>query len=394
MVPEAVLVAVEDEFSPHYVQAGGAPVIAGSGPGVFSCPCGRSTLIAGYEPRECLGLSIQCAACGEVVETPGLAPGVPPPASVTLIERGASDPPAVVPPGTALIGRQERDRLAAMFLPRATGGEVQTLSPALLDDVEETLHRWTGAHLDPTAASYKSAPLAWAVAHCRARLAAPDWAGFVDDADLVAMTVIAGFREFFTCWSRHPLFRGMLGTVEAQGFSLHGMGMFGAAKYLFHDGNQVAFDLMPDAPPRIAGIKVILPGHEAMSVAVERFDRFEWPNGAEWTPRSLLVSVIDAMAAVQGRINRLRPGILVLSPGAVGGGFDRALIDAMATAVRSHGKRHRGLSAVAAILPKVQVAGAPGAAMFGYHFYPVPNRHHAVGEQVRIGSRGNHAEFV
>ena len=61
---------------------------------VFGCRCGQSLLIAGYEPRNFLGIAIQCAACGRISETPGLPQGAAPPAAVTLVERGAENPPA------------------------------------------------------------------------------------------------------------------------------------------------------------------------------------------------------------------------------------------------------------------------------------------------------------
>ena len=103
---------------PHYVQTGSAPAITGSGFGLFPCPCGKSLLIAGYEPRQFLGIALRCAACGEISETPGLSLGAPPPPAVTLVERGAEQPPAAVAAGTVLIGREEMERLAALYLPR------------------------------------------------------------------------------------------------------------------------------------------------------------------------------------------------------------------------------------------------------------------------------------
>ena len=100
---------------PHYVQTGNTPAIAGPGFGVFGCECGQSLLISGYEPRHFLGIAIRCASCGRVSETPGLAEGTPPPPSVTLVERGAENPPSAISLGTVLIGREEMDRLAALY---------------------------------------------------------------------------------------------------------------------------------------------------------------------------------------------------------------------------------------------------------------------------------------
>jgi hypothetical protein len=134
--------------------------------------------------------------------------------------------------------------------------------------------------------------------------------------------------------------------------------------------------------------------HDQMAVAVNRFDRFEWPNGGNATAQSVRAAVIEAMASAQGSINRLRPGMLVLSAGASEGMFDQLLVDSIAAAVASHGKRHRGLAAVSAIFPKVSLTGRHREARFGYSFYPVANRAHSIGRAVRIGSRADYTGFA
>jgi hypothetical protein len=82
--------------------------------------------------------------------------------------------------------------------------------------------------------------------------------------------------------------------------------------------------------------------------------------------------------------------MLVLSPGAVEGKADQLFIDNIFAAIGSHGKRYRGLAAVAVIAPKVLPTGKPREVRFGYSFYPIPNRNHAIGQSVRIGSRADH----
>jgi hypothetical protein len=67
--------------------------------------------------------------------------------------------------------------------------------------------------------------------------------------------------------------------------------------------------------------------------------------------------------------------------------FDQMLADSITAAIRSHGKRHRGLAAVAAIMPKVRLTGVQREARFGYSFYPVANGHHSVGQSVKVGAR-------
>jgi hypothetical protein len=66
-------------------------------------------------------------------------------------------------------------------------------------------------------------------------------------------------------------------------------------------------------------------------------------------------------------------------------------VDSIVAALGSHGKRHRGLAAVSAILPKVLITGRHREVRFGYSFYPVPNRSHSIGQSVRIGSRPDYS---
>jgi len=374
---------------PHYTQAGGAPAITGAGFGLFSCDCGNSLLIAGYEPRNFLCIAIRCAACGRISETPGLPQGAVPPPFVTLVERGAESPPAAIASGGVLIGREEMERIAALYQPRSTETDPHVISDALLDEVEFQQLRWTSEPLNRAPLSYKDHALAWAVAHFRARLRDPDWTSFSEDTDLVAVTVIAAFRDLFASWAHHPLFGAMIGTAASQGYSLHAMAMFGAAKSMASAGNRVGFVPTGGPRPRIVSFRLVLGGPDDMSVVVNRFDRFEWPDGAPATAQTVRAAVIEAMTSVKGSINRLRPGMLVLSAGAL----EQLFVESIVGAVGSHGKRHRGLAAVSVIFPKISMTGKHREVRFGYSFYPVANRNHTVGQSVRIGSRADFADI-
>jgi hypothetical protein len=377
-------------LAPHYRQIGDTPAIIGTGFGILGCDCGKSLLISGYEARNFLGIAIQCAACGRVTETPGVPLGAAPPAAVTIIERGAEQPPPTIGSGTVLMSREEAERLAALYQPRSTNTDQHVISDALLDDVEFQQRRWTNEPLDPSPSDHRDNALAWAVAHFRARLRDPDWTSFANDTDMVAVTIIAAFRDLFASWVHHPLFGAMVGTAAVQGFSLHAMATFGTAKSMASAGNRVGFVATEGPRPKIVSFQLVLDAQDSMSVAMHRFDRFEWPNGGKATPDLLRAAVLEAMASVQGSINRLRPGMLVLSAGASEGAFDQLLIDTVNAAVGSHGKRYRGLAAVSAIFPKVALSGQHREVRFGYSFYPIANRSHSVGQSVRIGTRDDY----
>ncbi len=373
--------------TPHYTQHGDAPAITGAGFGMFPCACGKSLLIAGYEARNFLGISIQCAACGAISETPGLYPGVPPPANVTVIERGMANPPAAIDAATVLIGREEVARLAAQYQPRDTAADVHLITEALLDDVDFQQSRWTNIPLNPAPSGYQSQPLAWAVAHFRERLRQPDWVSFTDDADVVAVTVIAAVRDLFASWVHHPLFSAMVGTAAASGFSLHGVALAASAKALSRSGNRVAFVTAPGPLPQLRSLQLVLAEQAPMVVVTARYDRFEWPNGAKASPQVVLHDVSEAMDQVRGQVNRLHPGMLILSTGASDTTFDHMLSESLSVSMASQGKRHRGLAAVALIIPKVFLTPTPREARFGHTFYPVPNRHLDMGRSIQLASR-------
>ena len=184
--------------------------LSAQGSGQFSCGCGQSLLIAGYEPQNFLGIAIQCAACGRISETPGLPEGAQPPANVTLVERGAEHPPR---------DRRQRDRPDQ---PRGNGAPRGVPSTARHRRRSACGQRCVArrdgnptAKLDERAAppaphSYQQQPLAWAVAHFRQRLRDPEWTSFADSADSTAAAVIAAFRDLFASWGHHPLFGAMI----------------------------------------------------------------------------------------------------------------------------------------------------------------------------------------
>src|SRR5262249_44947684 len=153
--------------------------------------------------------------------------------------------------------------------------------------------RWTEQSLPSSLIGYRKHALGWAAAHFRARLRDPDWTSFTEDADMVAVAVIAAFRDLSDSWGHHPLFGAMIRATAAQGCSLHAMATFGAAKSMASAGNRVAFPA-DGFRHRVISFHVLLGGQDQMSVAVRPCTRFEWPDGAPATPRLVGGEVIDA----------------------------------------------------------------------------------------------------
>ena len=80
---------------------------------------------------------------------------------------------------------------------------------------------------------------------------------------------------------------------------------------------------------------------------------------ARRSPEVLTAVVVDALAAAQGRVNRARPGIVVLTASIFQPDFDQMVVDAIHAAFQAVGRRHRGVAAVAIVMPKVLPIGTP-----------------------------------
>jgi len=103
----------------------------------------------------------------------------------------------------------------------------------------------------------------------------------------------------------------------------------------------------------------------------------------------LRTAVIDAVASAQGRVNRSRPGIVVLAATILQPDFDQMVVDAIHAAFQSVGKRHRGVAAVAIIMPKVLPTGDPERVGFGYAFYPILNPRFAGENPIALQAQGD-----
>ncbi len=381
----------------HFVQVGAAPVCLGDGSGTLDCPCGRSLLVAGYRPGSLLAISIQCFACGAVTTTPSLPPGEVLPARVRAVAPDAEPVPTSLrlPPGTVLAGTAELQRADRLNRPHDPPREPMSLSAATIAEAVTDYDRLTqggfAAHLQasqgPTPGRHS---LAWALGRLQGRVGQPGWSCLADNPDSVSAAHLGAFRHFVATWSQHPLFAAMAATVATDGFSVHALAVFAAAKNLFDGGNHVVFD-RPAADNRIGGFSLGPPGAEDLSAVVQPVTRFEWPRLQPADPATLRVAILEAAATAQGRLNAKRPGILVLSLGGVPADFDQPLVDGIGAVLRAQGRRHRGITAVAAILPKLVATPRRDQVAFGWAFYPIANPHHATGRTVKIGAREDFA---
>jgi hypothetical protein len=377
----------------HFVQGGDEPILVGAGTGTLACACGN-TLISGYDQQRVLGIGLQCARCGAVTITPQFQAGITPPTATIVAEPSAQPRLAsmTVPPGVAVVGRTEMDRLGALYRPVTPADNTYRMSPERLDEVRTAYERHVGVALRPVAAhpedpfrGLQDHALGWAVGHLQASMHDGAWGGILDVPDAAAALHIAGFLHFSATWSHHPVFPAMAATVADHGCSLHGLAPFAAAHCLNMMGNRIVFPSPLGYPGRVEGFALTTGPTDILPVHTEVFDRFTFPFGLVWDHANLRAAVSAAIEAAQGRINLRHPGLLVLSPGTAPGDYDAAINQAVETAMLSLGRKNRGLMAVASVMLRQQPTTDPAAIRFGYGFFPVANKRFQGQNQLRTG---------
>jgi hypothetical protein len=380
--------------APHYIQVGDTPAFIGAGAADLICRCGQSILIKGYLPANFLAIRIKCFRCGAITGTPGLPEGEILPRSAVGIARIAA--PVVVPAsvgrGAVLACRDEIPRFA-LTRPRDPPNEAVKLSRSMVEATAQEYDRLTGgrlvAHMDASPPAMGSAegdyPFAWAVSRLRQQIDQRGWSWLRQNDDALAAMYVVALQDCLHCWGQHPSFGQLaLPLAEPRRF-LRTMTGFATAKLLFDAGNRVGFD--PPTPVRTdVQLHFSTAAGEPLSLAMLAPDALQWKEREGRSPRVIRSAVVDALVSAQSRVNSRNPGVVVLSVSILLPDFDQALVDGIHAAFRTVGRKHRGVAAVSAIMPKVLPAGQPDRVGFGYAFYPIRNPHFAGENPIRLGS--------
>ncbi len=390
------------EPAPHFLQVGAAPVFVGDGAGDLACRCAGSTLVRGHRPGMLLAISIECSACGAVTATPGLDPGQVVPFGTRMVDRNRMlvPEPLVLAPDMVLADREELVRVDLLSQPRDVPAAPFDVTAATLATAAADYDRLSDGKLathraavppdsDDAAPGLASLPLAWALGKLEPNIETPGWWCLAKDADTIAAAQLGAFREFLLAWGHHPLFPAMAATAAATGFSTHSLAVFAAARCMAADGNRIGF-VPPDRGERIDGFHIVTGSTETgapdrVAVLVRRFDRFDWPRGRDIQVAATRAATIDALIASQSRINVRRPGIVVLSVGSVLRQHDPLIIEGVTRALHERGRRHRGLAAVALVLPKIYPTARSDQVVFGWIIMPFANPHHT-GSGIKLAS--------
>jgi hypothetical protein len=377
----------------HYIQIGSEPLFRGTGEGELLCSCGKSVLVEGYLPANFLAIRLQCFRCGAVTTTPGLAQGEILPRWATPVEATAMPKLTASPVarGELLVAREAIERQYAATRPESPPDESVLLSRSLLEAAAANYDRLTGGLLGQhTEASplgegedHGPFPFAWATLRLRERIDQPGWAWLYQNDDAMAAMYVVAMHHLMRCWARHPLLARLAAPLAQRNGFIRAVTTLAMAKLLFDAGNRVGFTFRAGD----VDVHFSTPAGEPLSLALLAPKPLQWRHKDARSTATLTHAVIDALRAAQARVNTGNPGIVVLATSILQPDFDQMAVDAIHAAFHVTGRRHRGVAAVAIIMPKVLPAGPPDRVGFGYAFYPILNPRFAGKNPVRFGPR-------
>jgi len=378
--------------APHIVQLGDAPIFIGAGDGDLVCRCGASVLISGYLPHNFLAIRIQCFRCGNVTTTPGLPAGEILPREAVGVPRKAQPVLASsqISPHAVLVCEDEIAGYA-LTRPRNPPTEPMLLSAAMLEQVAAAYDRLTGGLLAEHSAEAERAvsaaatgyPLAWALLRLRDKIDIPGWSWIYQNDDALAAMYVCTMQHWLACWGDDPRLDWIAIPLASPGRYLRTMTVFAAAQLLFASGNRVGFAVPTAAEPDV-GLH-FSPGGAELSLAVSTPPALQWAAHERWSPQAVYATVTEAVAAAHGRINRARPGVVLLITSILQPNFDQAVVDSIHELFRGPRIRHRRIAAIAAIVPKVMPTQRLDRVGFFYGFYPIENPRFLGSSPVRVG---------
>ncbi len=352
-------------------------------------------LIQGYLPANFLAIRIQCFRCGMITSTPGLPEGdiLPRSAMPVPTNRRPMVTTAAIARGAIIACQDAITRDYALTRPHSFPDEPLVLSRTMLEFVAADYDRLTSGRLAEQAAGSPPAegveqgafPFAWSVLRLRERIVQPGWSWLYQDDDAMAAMHVTAMHHLMQCWGQHPLRARLAAPLAEPDRFIRTVTTLAMAKLLFDAGNRVGFSLSG----KDVELHFTTAADEPLSFALLAPDALQWRQRDRRSPDTLRAAVIEAMASAQGQVNRSRPGIVVLAASLLLPDFDQMVVDAIHAAFQSVGRRHRGVAAVAVVMPKVLPAGQPDRIGFGYAFYPIRNPRFAGENPIRLGSQGD-----
>jgi hypothetical protein len=385
-----LLSSATDREAPHVIQIGATPAFTGEGRGDLLCRCGASVLIQGYRPAQFIDIRIRCGRCGLVSGTPGLEEGEILPRSATPV--APAQVPAItssrVATGTVLVCQDAFTRRYRQTQPVAVPDVPILVTRAMLEAAAADYDRLSGGLLAEQATASPPAlsdehgayPFSWAVLRLREQIGRPEWSWLYQNEDAMAAMYVAAMHHLVQCWGQYPLLSRLAAPLAQPGRYLRTVAGFALAKLLFDSGNRVAFSLTGGD----VDLRVVTAGGEPLSVALLAPERLQWREKDRRSADGFRHAIMDAMNTAQPQVNRGTPGIVALAVSILHPDFDQMVVDAIHAAFQSVGRRHRGIAAVAIVMPKVLPAGQPDRLGFGYAFYPIPNPNFAGSNPVRL----------
>ncbi len=349
------------EERPTLIQGCDAPIlrIVDGGDNTLLCAeCDGSVLVEGYRPECLVGIWLQCNKCGHITSTPSLPPGetfhfkiVPLESTRRYWIRSTIEQHASV----TLTCDQELAMESAETRPRPAETESTELSQDSLGALATKLDVLSGGCFTPYLESaersiahgeryFSENPLAWAIRYLLPKL---DNGTLKEDEDtLVALALIAGYKEVLSRWLHHPHFPHL--ARELCSSFHHTLSKLIAANYLNECGNIIAHNLLAPDAGRSADLYVRFSAIKKFHLEVKAPEAIEWPNKLD--QRSEMEIVVEkCLLNARGQIGTSNPGVLIIGSSCITRGFFENFDNAIHSTLQNKGTGHRGVAAVALV---------------------------------------------
>lgn len=348
------------EERPILLQGSAAPIIIReieNGKDLLCEGCKRSILVKNYLHECFIGIGLQCL-CGHITWTPSIPAGeVFPARTLTLGDKGKFliGSSVINSKDVVLTCDQELGAAAKITAPSTVDIENLELTIENLEKLSYELDILSGGKfnmflraakkaVDRGHTYYRANPLAWAMEFIKRHL--NDNTLYMNDATLVALSMIQGYRTIIHKWKTH-VYISHIAKEFCDSFH-HTLSQFIAASYLSAHGNKIAVNLPSPGIGRSADLYVRLSASEKLFLEVKTPKAVEWPGKVN-SRREMKKIVERCLSSARGQIGTRKPGILIIGTTCLASGFVDDFSESIRRVLKSKGFNYSGVAGIAVV---------------------------------------------
>lgn len=348
---------------PRFIQGSDQPAFEGLGTDDFVCSNCGNILAKNLDTRSLAAVDIECRACGVVTRTASWPDNETMPFHILLLSLGKKyllNTPLKLNNRLVITCEQEVARIKAITGSKKAGNDLVTLSHEVLDTLVLELNIYTNGDFEKNLTRTLNArkkgnmrfldfPLAWAIAHLRARLDE----NFIDvqSIDKIAIQYLQQYRETNSRWKHHPLFTSIVRAICSEFH--HFITMLITACYLEDSGNRIGLTDSESAKGRSPDLYINTELNERVSIEVKAPKVFLWPqenkNSSEFER-----SIFSALQSARGQITG-SSGLVVIGANSLSPDFEELFKKAIVKVLQEKNISSR----IEAVISVVHVSSSP-----------------------------------